>query len=420
MTHTVWTLLTHSGEILRHEVVFPAMANELKMGLFWLLAPFVAAVLLLFALTLLQFLWDLWWYVMKPSCELESITSEMLADLWYSRDTLVLSDFVKLSVDIVCVLRHSARSQVATVIWMRLSFITPQHMSLGTIKTLLYVITVHIVMVDGDFGFQMDRHERFGVSRDLLLSLRCAAPQLPENVCQTVKQLGCARRGCRAGRLVQVRRRRAAMTYIETNDDDGRKIPVLTSQRTVNKDDLLYRNSQRNTKHCLLIPITTSDSCQSNHTVERRVDGRSLLPTYYLLNPTSIAKDDTFDQIKVDIASLNVDVLLLCETWLKPTQWQYVCYWWVSYISSWPSPPGRWQPLCIRNTYDSCLYKFDSTRTACLPADIELMWIHVTSRFSGDVKHVVGLCYHPPKPLYVHSAYWHNQAGPRYHHSSES
>jgi len=31
--------------------------------------------------------------------------------------------------------------------------------------------------------------------------------------------------------------------------------------------------------------------------------------------------------------------------------------------------------LCVyvSNTYDSCLYKFDSTRTARLPADIELM-----------------------------------------------
>jgi len=44
--------------------------------------------------------------------------------------------------------------------------------------------------------------------------------------------------------------------------------------------------------------------------------------------------------------------------------------------------------LCVyvSNTYDSCLYKFDSTRTARLPADIELMWIHVTSRLSDDVE----------------------------------
>jgi len=273
-------------------------------------------------------------------------------------------------------------------------------MSLGTIKTLLYVITVHIVMLDGDFGFRMDRHERFGVSRDLLLSLRCAALRLPENVCQ--KQLGCARRGCRAGRLVQVRRRRAAMTYIETNDDDGRKIPVLTSQRTVNKDDLLYRNSQRNTRHCSLTPITTSDSCQSNHTVERRFDGRSLLPTYYLLNPTSIAKNDTFDQIKVDIASLNVDVLLLCEAWLnqRHSDSMFAIDEYRIFRLDRRRRVGGGLCVYVSNTYDSCLYKFDSTRTARLPADIELMWIHVTSRLSGDVEHVVGLCYHPPKPLY--------------------
>ena len=50
--------------------------------------------------------------------------------------------------------------------------------------------------------------------------------------------------------------------------------------------------------------------------------------------------------------------------------------------------------LCIHvsNAYDSCLYKFDSTRKSRLPPDIELIWIHITSRFSSDVEHVVGLC----------------------------
>ena len=153
------------------------------------------------------------------------------------------------------------------------------------------------------------------------------------------------------------------MTYIETNDDDGRKIPVLTSQRTVNKDDLLYRNSQRNTMHCSLIPITTSDSCQSNHTVERRVDGRSLLPTYYLLNSTSIAKNDTFDQIKVDIASLNVDVLLLCETWLKQrhSDSMFAIDEYRIFRLDRRRRVGGGLCVYVSNTYDSCLYNFDST-----------------------------------------------------------
>ena len=58
--------------------------------------------------------------------------------------------------------------------------------------------------------------------------------------------------------------------------------------------------------------------------------------------------------------------------------------------------------LCVyvSNAYESCLYKFDSTCTSRLPPDIKLIWIHITSRFSSDVEHVVGLCYHPPKPIY--------------------
>jgi len=63
---------------------------------------------------------------------------------------------------------------------------------------------------------------------------------------------------------------------------------------------------------------------------------------------------------------LNVDVLLLCETWLKQRHSDSM------FLSMHVRLDHRYQVggglLCFTfsSAYGSCLYKFDSTRTSCL------------------------------------------------------
>jgi hypothetical protein len=46
------------------------------------------------------------------------------------------------------------------------------------------------------------------------------------------------------------------------------------------------------------------------------VTTKRLLPTVLTINPTSIAKPHALEQIK-DIQALNVEIIAICETWLK-------------------------------------------------------------------------------------------------------
>ena len=64
-------------------------------------------------------------------------------------------------------------------------------------------------------------------SRDTILSLRLVSGKLDTLTRLTVARVGCLRRGCRAGRRVQLRRCRVAASEIDTTA----KIPVVTARR---------------------------------------------------------------------------------------------------------------------------------------------------------------------------------------------
>jgi len=234
-----------------------------------------------------------------------------------------------------------------------------------------------------------------------LLSLRHAWP-LPAQTRDVIRELGCAgrRRGCRAGRRVRARRRLTDVNkhWTQSADRSVHVIPTVSSRR---RSPLPMSQLHCGSHGCR----SSAERCIITIKTNARRDTPSpqqfAAPTYYLLNPTSIVKNDAFNQIKIDVAALTIDVLLLCETWLKKRHRDdmFTIDGFRLFRLDRQRRTGGGLGIYVRDVFHSCLYDFDSTRPARLPDNIELLWVHIRSPDS-KVEHVIGLCYNPPKPIY--------------------
>ena len=117
---------------------------------------------------------------------------------------------------------------------------------------------------------------------------------LSGDVCELLRGLNLVRRrrGCRGGRRWTTERRAGTSLY---------NIPVVVGPRTRCKRSYIEE------RPTALVRLAVQRSPDRSDTVLHHINSRRFLPTYYLPNPTIIAKNDTFNRIKADIASLSVD-----------------------------------------------------------------------------------------------------------------
>ena len=138
------------------------------------------------------------------------------------------------------------------------------------------------------------------LTREAILTLRPAAAKLDQSTRLHIVSLGCAnsRRGCRGGRS-RLKLRHGQSPEIPNE----RNIPVIIGRRINNGTRYLNSRSRwRSRKYSgsNLIKINKQDtgtaiSGTANHAVGR------VLPTIYLLNPTSLAKPHAIQQLTTDV-----------------------------------------------------------------------------------------------------------------------
>ena len=175
----------------------------------------------------------------------------------------------------------------------------------------------------------------------------------------------------------------------ELHEDSPASIPVLIS---LQPRFPTHWASKRKNRSRSLIDCAAVCRLSSLENVE-------LFPTMYLLNPTSIAKSNAVDQLKLEFVSYSVDIGIICESWLKP---KHDCklFMIAGYALHRCDRVGRaCGGICVyvRNTFNSCTYQFSYSRS--IPPAVELTWLHIVSP-SAKSDFVLDVCYHPPKPHY--------------------
>lgn len=210
----------------------------------------------------------------------------------------------------------------------------------------------------------------------------------------------CSRpRGCRGGRRKQqalMRRLNFEPALIDANAlENGQPtpIPVIITTRRSPPNQLSNQrclSRQRHNRCSIRCKPQVSMVSGNNH---------GLLPTFYLINPTSIAKPDAFEHFKTDVINFNVDIAIICETWLKAKHDSRL-FAISGYALHRQDRIGRiGGGLCVYvcNQFTSLPYCFARQRISV--AYTELLWIQVLN--SNDLNIVLGVCYHPPKPKYA-------------------
>jgi len=176
----------------------------------------------------------------------------------------------------------------ASTVSHQVKFLLPLH--------LMFIIAYLLVLCvpNNHFLSDMERCLSPVTSRDMLMALRHTAPRLNNITRQKVKLLGCARRGCRGGRHVKERMKRG---LIEPTSDrrEVQEIQVLLTHRRLPKDTMpTARQSRRYPIQCTLQPVDISTKSKHQGT------GLSIIPTIYVLNPTSLAKANAIEQLTAD------------------------------------------------------------------------------------------------------------------------
>lgn len=132
---------------------------------------------------------------------------------------------------------------------------------------------------------------------------------------QTVDSFGLGRRlrGRRAGRPRRKVQQRVYYCHtLSTNsncldDELNWQIPIIKSSARQLPSDIAVRS--------VILPSTRSPvyiDCSVDRTRQcRSVKPPNHTPTFFVLNPTSIAKPHAFDQLMVDVVSFNADVVVI-------------------------------------------------------------------------------------------------------------
>ena len=262
--------------------------------------------------------------------------------------------------------------------------------------------------------------QRIVYTRNYLLSRRRHMVDRPQDIAiirQAAERydLGRRLRGRRAGRSrrnVQPRTvhcssdsRSDSSTLVVNgcmNDEHNQAfyIPVIQSSRKTLSPDpaVAERVNERS-----LPTMPTRSAVLIDCIVNRTRDSRSVtpttpLPTFLILNPTSLAKPHAIDQLRVDVDSYSADVVLICETWFKQKHDSNLFAISDHQLHRRDRTGRRGGGICAYTRFDyrATLFNFDNSHIQSDPL-FELMWIKFRTT---TMDFVLGVCYHPPKPLY--------------------
>jgi hypothetical protein len=180
-------------------------------------------------------------------------------------------------------------------------------------------------------------------------------------------------------------------------------IPIIQSCRKTPSLDPAAAAERVNEQSLPTVPtVPTRSAVLIDCVVNRTRDSRSVtpttpLPTFIILNPTSLAKPHAIDQLRVDVDSYSADVVLICETWFKQKHDSNLFAIHDHQLHRRDRTGRRGGGICAYTRFDyrATLFTFDNNHIQSDPL-FELMWI----KFRATVDFVLGVCYHPPKPLY--------------------
>ena len=126
---------------------------------------------------------------------------------------------------------------------------------------------------------------------------------------------------------------------------------------------------------------------------------KSKLPTFYLLNPTSLAKTNAKEQLLTDIATVRADLALIVETWFTSKHLD-IDLSLDGYALFRRDRVGRkCGGLCAyvcNNNEISCSVIFPDIDCAC--SEVEIMWLKL--EYFTEV-FFIALCYYPPNPIHT-------------------
>ena len=119
------------------------------------------------------------------------------------------------------------------------------------------------------------------------------------------------------------------------------------------------------------------------------------LPSMYLLNARSLAKPNAFDQLSADLTGYNTDVALITETHLKKKHNANITsiHGYRTFRRDREKRRGGGVAIFIRNDHDFTVLNTDNSV-------FEIIWVNL----HGPSAAIIGVLYHPPKPVYAESS----------------
>lgn len=124
------------------------------------------------------------------------------------------------------------------------------------------------------------------------------------------------------------------------------------------------------------------------------------VPTFLLLNPTSLVKAGAIEQLLADVSSYNGDIVGICETWFKTNQPDslFTLPGYTLHRQDRAGRPGGGLCIFVRQSISSFTVTLPSSSSNC---GIETMCVHCVF---NRTDFIVYLCYHAPRPVYRHDS----------------
>ena len=143
---------------------------------------------------------------------------------------------------------------------------------------------------------------------------------------------------------------------------------------------------------------TSSRTITANRTVSNSQTNHSDLLSCYVVNARSLKKVNALQLLETEMSSCMCDVAAVTETWLSKTvDSNFIKIdGYTLYRSDRARRKGGGIALYVKELYQSNLLLTTNSHNGIL-AGHELMWLKITKKGQD---YIVGLLYHPPKPIY--------------------
>ena len=199
------------------------------------------------------------------------------------------------------------------------------------------------------------------------------------------------RRGRRAGRCIRQKQERNQESTIKTIPQFAQRntIPVVITsrpplQKTPNPRGSTFTNLRKISTH----PVSCPSSNNNPHPQFLAT------PTFYLVNATSIAKENAKQHLQTDLTFYNADFGIIIESWLKKHHSDQL-YAIDGYNLIRRDRPGRRgggiAVYCSKN------YQIEIIQVPNDCDAYEVLWIRTKH---NNKTFILGALYHPPKPIY--------------------